>query len=232
MTEIAPDESPPRGALRRESEQSAPVQRPLRRAAYLVVKRACDLIGSAIALALLSPLFLLLALTILLIEGRPVLYRREVVGLDGRRFRMLKFRTMRVRAEEMLQEDSDLYAAYREQNYKLRVDHRVTWLGRFLRKYSLDELPQFWNVLRGQMSLVGPRCVPEVELVEFGEFAALRQTMPPGLTGLWQVSGRADRSYTDRIRLDREYIFRSSFWLDLSILLRTLPAVARGVGAY
>jgi lipopolysaccharide/colanic/teichoic acid biosynthesis glycosyltransferase len=187
---------------------------------------------SAIGLALLSPLFVGIALAIIILDGRPLFYHRRVVGLGGEPFTMVKFRTMRERAEEMLLEDSGLYNLYRLQNYKLRVDHRVTWLGRHLRKYSLDELPQLWNILRGEMSLVGPRCVPDYELVEFGDFAPLRQTVLPGLTGLWQVSGRADRSYADRIRLDREYVLRSSFWLDVSVILRTVPAVARGVGAY
>jgi lipopolysaccharide/colanic/teichoic acid biosynthesis glycosyltransferase len=232
MAEIAPDDIHPAGAHTHERERTVSARAPLRRAAYLVTKRALDLVVSSSALALLSPLLLIIALAILLLDGRPVLYRREVVGLADRRFSMLKFRTMRPRAEEMLQEDSELYHVYRLQNYKLRADHRVTRLGRFLRKYSLDELPQLWNIIRGEMSLVGPRCVPAFELLEFGDFAPLRQTMLPGLTGLWQVSGRADRAYADRIRLDREYILRSSLWIDVGIILRTLPAMARGVGAY
>jgi lipopolysaccharide/colanic/teichoic acid biosynthesis glycosyltransferase len=232
MAEIAPDDldTPNTQALSQASGISALPRRG--RAGYLIGKRALDLVISVILLLALSPLLLAIGLTIVLFDGRPVLYRRKVIGLHGRPFTMLKFRTMRPGAEQRLLEDPDLFGLYLLQNYKLRVDTRVTRLGRFLRKYSLDELPQLWNIVRGEMSLVGPRCVPDFELLEFGDFAALRQSMPPGLTGLWQVSGRADRTYVDRIRLDREYILRCSFWMDVGIILRTLPAVARGVGAY
>jgi exopolysaccharide production protein ExoY len=230
MAEVAPDEVLPPNQPRQDQTWLA--RAPTGRMAYRVSKRALDLAVSAIGLALLSPVFLGIALATLIVDGRPLFYHRRVVGLGGNRFTMVKFRTMREGAEEALLEDSGLYNLYRLQNYKLRVDHRVTWLGRYLRKYSLDELPQLWNILRGEMSLVGPRCVPDFELLEFGDFAPLRQTVLPGLTGLWQVSGRADRTYADRIRLDRDYVLRRSFWLDVSIILRTVPAVARGVGAY
>jgi exopolysaccharide production protein ExoY len=232
MAEIAPDEldAPKTQALDQANRLAALQIRG--RTGYLIGKRAVDLVISVTMLLAFFPLLLIIGLAIVVLDGRPVLYRREVIGLYGRPFTMLKFRTMRAGAEQMLLEDPELYNLYLLQNYKLRADTRVTWLGRILRKYSLDELPQLWNILRGEMSLVGPRCVPDFELLEFGDFAALRQSMPPGLTGLWQVSGRADRTYVDRIRLDREYIHRCSFWMDVGIILRTLPAVARGVGAY
>ncbi len=145
---------------------------------------------------------------------------------------MYKFRTMCERAEELLQQDAALMAEYQRQHFKLRSDPRVTRLGQTLRKYSLDELPQLFNILLGQMSLVGPRAVPLIEIEQFGEVAALRAWVRPGLSGLWQVSGRSDTTYAERIRLDRDYVERCSLGLDLRILLRTLPAVARGVGAY
>jgi exopolysaccharide production protein ExoY len=154
MAEVAPDEvSPPN---RRSQDQTWLAPAPTGRRAYRASKRALDLTVSAIGLALLSPLFVGIALAIIILDGRPLFYHRRVVGLGGEPFTMVKFRTMRERAEEMLLEDSGLYNLYRLQNYKLRVDHRVTWLGRHLRKYSLDELPQLWNILRGEMSLTAP----------------------------------------------------------------------------
>jgi exopolysaccharide production protein ExoY len=202
------------------------------RRAYLIAKRCIDLVICSVGLLAIAPLFVVIALLIFLLDGRPVFFRREVIGLNGKLFYMLKFRTMSVQAEEMLQADPNMYEAYRRQNYKLRADPRVTRFGQFLRKYSLDELPQLWNILRGEMTLVGPRSVPLSEIGEFGAFAPLRQCVQPGLTGLWQVSGRADTSYADRIRLDREYVLHCSLSRDLLILLRTLPCVIRGVGAY
>jgi lipopolysaccharide/colanic/teichoic acid biosynthesis glycosyltransferase len=199
------------------------------RTACLVGRHTLNLVISAITLALLSPLLLIIGLAIVLLDGRPVLNRREVIGLCGGPFFILKFRTLRSGAEKMLLEDPDLHGLYRLQNYILRAGARVTWFGRFLREYSLHELPHPWNIIRGEMSLVGPRCAPEVE---FGDFAPLRQTMPPGRARRWQGSGHADRTYADWIRLDREYILRSSFWMDVGVILRTLPAVARGIGAY
>ncbi len=232
MAEVAPDDLDAPNTQARGQATRLPAFPTRGRAGYLVGKRALDLLISFIMLLALSPLLLIIGLAITLLDGRPILYRRKVIGLNGRPFTMLKFRTMRAGAEQTLLEDPALFSLYLLQNYKLRADTRVTRLGRILRKYSLDELPQLWNVLRGEMSLVGPRCVPDFELVEFGDFVALRQSMLPGLTGLWQVSGRADRTYADRIRLDREYILCCSLWMDVGILLRTLPAVARGVGAY
>jgi lipopolysaccharide/colanic/teichoic acid biosynthesis glycosyltransferase len=202
------------------------------RTAYLVGKHTLNLVISVITLALLSPLLLIIGLAIVLLDSRPVLYRREVIALCGRPFFILEFRTMRSGAEKMLLGDPDLYGLYRLQTYILRAGARVTRFGRFLREYSLDDLPHLWNVIRGETSLVGPRCVPEFELLEYGDFAPLRQTIPPGRTGLWQGSGHTDRRYADWIRLDREYILRSSFCIDVGIILRTLPAVARGIGAY
>lgn len=199
---------------------------------YFVLKRAMDVVVALVALLLCAPLLLLIALLIWRDDGGPVMFTREVVGERGRPFRMFKFRTMCERAEDLLQRDEALLAEYQRQHFKLRSDPRVTRLGHALRKYSLDELPQLFNILAGQMSLVGPRCVPSVELELFGEVAEIRAWVKPGLSGLWQVSGRSDTTYTERISLDRAYVESCSFWLDISILLRTLPAVSRGVGAY
>ena len=199
---------------------------------YFALKRALDMGVALLALIFSAPLLLLVAALIWLEDGGPVIYTRQVIGERGRMFTMYKFRTMCEQAEELLQQDAALMAEYQRQDFKLRRDPRVTRLGQTLRKYSLDELPQFFNILVGQMSLVGPRGVPLIEIERFGEVAALRSWVRPGLSGLWQVSGRSDTTYAERIRLDREYVERCSLGLDLRILLRTLPAVARGVGAY
>jgi lipopolysaccharide/colanic/teichoic acid biosynthesis glycosyltransferase len=180
----------------------------------------------------LLPVIIGIVLLILLDTAWPVIYKREVIGQHGRLFHMIKFRTMKVGAEQELVSNPDLYKTYQRQNYKLRSDPRVTRIGRILRKYSLDELPQLWNVLRGQMSLVGPRSIPLSELGEFGEFARLRHCIRPGITGLWQVSGRADTSYAQRVQLDYHYVQTCSLRLDLLILFQTPLAVLRGVGAY
>jgi len=198
---------------------------------YFVLKRVVDVIVALVALLLCAPLLLLVALLVWLDDGGPVIFTREVIGERGRPFRMFKFRTMCNRAEDLLQRDEALRTEY-QQSFKLRSDPRVTRLGRVLRKYSVDELPQLFNILAGQMSLVGPRCVPSVELELFGDVAAMRAWVKPGLSGLWQVSGRSETSYAERISLDRAYVESCSFLLDISILLRTLPAVLRGVGAY
>ena len=199
---------------------------------YFALKRALDMGAALLALLLSAPLLLLIAALIWLEDDGPVVYTRQVIGERGRLFTMYKFRTMCERAEELLQQDAALMAEYQRQHFKLRSDPRVTRLGQTLRKYSLDELPQLFNILLGQMSLVGPRAVPLIEIEQFGEVAALRAWVRPGLSGLWQVSGRSDTTYAERIRLDRDYVERCSLGLDLRILLRTLPAVARGVGAY
>lgn len=199
---------------------------------YFILKRALDIVVASLALLLCAPLLLLIALLIWMDDGGPIIFTREVVGEHGRLFKMLKFRTMCERAEDLLQRDEALLAEYQRQHFKLRSDPRVTRLGRILRKYSLDELPQLANVLAGQMSLVGPRCVPTVELELFGDVAEMRAWVRPGLSGLWQVSGRSDTTYAERISLDRAYVESCSIWLDISILLHTLPAVSRGVGAY
>ena len=231
-----------RWAKRWHAAENGPLSAPLsaeyvawrrtRPTSYFVLKRALDIAVALLALLLCAPLLLLIAALIWLDDGGPVIFTREVIGQGGRRFKMFKFRTMCERAEDLLLQDEALLAEYQRQHFKLRGDPRVTRLGRTLRKYSLDEAPQLFNVLAGEMSLVGPRCVPPVESELFGEVAELRAWVKPGLSGLWQVSGRSNTTYTERVSLDREYVEQCSLWLDIGILLRTLPAVARGEGAY
>jgi exopolysaccharide biosynthesis polyprenyl glycosylphosphotransferase len=178
------------------------------------------------------PLMGLIALAIRLTSPGPVLFRQQRSGLHGRPFNMLKFRTMVTNAEQLKQE----LEALNEMSgpvFKLSNDPRVTRVGRFLRRWSLDELPQLFNVLRGEMSLVGPRPLPVAEVERFDDPADRRRlSVKPGLTCLWQVGGRNEvRCFKDWVRLDLEYIDHWSLWLDLKILARTIPAVLRGTGA-
>lgn len=194
------------------------------------IKRCADVVGSAVLLVLLLPLLLVLALIVLLDDGWPVIYRRRVVGASGS-FDAFKFRTMRRDAEAILKADPSLRAEF-ERNFKLKVDPRVTRSGAVLRKFSLDELPQLLNVLRGQMSLVGPRMVTIPELEKYGDSKSLLLSVKPGLTGYWQVSGRQEVDYEERVRMDVRYIQNWSLGLDLQILIKTPLKVLKREGAY
>lgn len=177
------------------------------------------------------PLLGLIALAIRLDSPGPVIYRRRVMGLNGRQFDAFKFRTMHVDGDRILEQ----HPALKEElarTHKLKADPRVTRVGRLLRKYSLDELPQLFNVLRAEMSLVGPRMIAPPEMAQYNQWGLNLLTVRPGLTGLWQVSGRSDVSYDERVRLDMYYIRNWAIWLDLQILFQTLPAVLRSRGAY
>jgi lipopolysaccharide/colanic/teichoic acid biosynthesis glycosyltransferase len=173
----------------------------------------------------------MLAILVKLDTPGPVIHRRRVLGRNGRVFYAFKFRTMYVNGDEILAAHPRLRAELNK-NYKLKCDPRVTPVGRFLRKYSLDELPQLFNVLAQDMSLVGPRIIAPEEIVKYGQWGDLLLTAMPGLTGLWQVSGRSNTSYDERIALDMHYISHWSVWLDIKILFRTIPVVLKGDGAY
>ncbi len=196
-----------------------------------LMKAVLDYVGAALLLVLLSPVFLLIALCIRLDSPGPIIYRRRVVGLNGRIFDAYKFRTMIVDADAYLESHPELKKEW-EETGKIRNDPRVTRVGKWLRRTSLDELPQLVNVLRGQMSLVGPRMITPTELPRFGRWRHNLLTVKPGLTGLWQVSGRADLSYEERVRLDMYYIRNYTIWLDLRLLLHTVRVVIQGKGAY
>jgi exopolysaccharide biosynthesis polyprenyl glycosylphosphotransferase len=195
------------------------------------LKSALDYVGAAIGLILLLPFLLLIALLVKLDSPGPALHRRRVLGVGGQAFEAFKFRTMRVDADEYLKQHPEL-AAELECNGKLKDDPRVTRLGKFLRKASIDELPQLINVLKGQMSLVGPRMISSLEWVKFGKWRHNLLTVKPGITGLWQVSGRSELSYEDRVRLDMHYIRNYTIWLDMHVVFNTFGAVLRGSGAY
>jgi exopolysaccharide biosynthesis polyprenyl glycosylphosphotransferase len=183
------------------------------------------------ALTLLSPLMLLIAVLIRLDSPGPIIHRRRVMGVSGTKFYAYKFRTMHQNGEEILSRHPDLKAEL-EKNHKLKNDPRITRVGRVLRKFSLDELPQLFNVLKRQMSLVGPRMISPEEMKEYSRWGINLLTIGPGITGLWQVSGRSDVGYEERVRLDMHYIRNWSIWLDLQLLFSTIPAVIRGKGAY
>jgi len=199
---------------------------------YDISKRCFDAAVSALLLALLAPLLLLIALAIKVTSAGPVFYRWQVVGLGGRPFTGYKFRTMVVNADAL---KAQLMAANEMSGpvFKIKRDPRITPVGRFLRKLSLDELPQLWSVLKGDMSLVGPRPPLRTEYVQFTPWQRAKLSVKPGITCLWQIGGRNRVSNFDEwVQLDLDYIARRSFWFDLWILLRTVPAVLFGRGAY
>lgn len=180
---------------------------------------------------LISPLLLLIALCIKLDSHGPVIYKRRVKGVNGKEIDAFKFRTMKVDGDEILSAYPELQEEL-SKNHKLKQDPRVTRVGRLLRKLSLDELPQLFNVLLGQMSLVGPRMISPKEMKKYDQWGMNLLTVKPGITGLWQVSGRSEISYQERVRLDMYYIRNWSIWLDLQLLWRTLPVVLKAHGAY
>jgi exopolysaccharide production protein ExoY len=198
-----------------------------------IAKRTVDIVGSLIALILLAPLLCVVGLLICVVDPGPVIYAQERVGKAGRLFRCLKFRTMLMNADEILERvlESDLAARAEWQRlHKLRRDPRVTKFGRFLRMSSIDELPQLLNVLKGDMSLVGPRPVVLDESYMYGHRFRNYCMVKPGLTGLWQVNGRNNTTYRRRVALDVIYSRRMSLAFDFRILCRTIPVILRGEG--
>jgi undecaprenyl-phosphate galactose phosphotransferase len=200
------------------------------------LKRTIDIVLSALLLVLLSPFLIAIALIIKLTSKGPVFFSHERVGERGKLFKVLKFRSMYPDAQErlakLLQNDPKAKEEW-ERTRKLKNDPRVTPIGRFLRKTSLDELPQLINVLKGEMSLVGPRPVTKEEIEKYyGEFAQFYYMVKPGITGLWQVSGRNNLDYAARVKLDTWYVSNWSLWLDLMILVKTIKAVLKKEGAY
>ncbi len=205
------------------------LRKPIARAAKL----AFDVVAASAALVVLAPVMVIIA-TVVGLDGGPVFYAHTRVGARGRVFRCLKFRSMVTDSEAALQalfaRDPDAAEEW-ARTQKLRVDPRVTWIGRILRKTSLDELPQLLNVLRLEMSLVGPRPIVSLEIPKYAEDIAYYYETRPGITGLWQVSGRSDTTYAQRVRLDSFYVKNWSIWQDFSIIARTIPAVVSGRGA-
>jgi exopolysaccharide production protein ExoY len=204
-----------------------------RRAAHRV-RIGLDQLGALVLLVLLSPVMGLIALFIWRTDGAPILFEHYRVGRHGRLFRCLKFRSMRRDAQQRLAallRDDEAARSEWQKYRKLANDPRVTPIGRFLRRTSLDELPQLFNVLRGEMALVGPRPITVAELTLYGPGRWHYLSVPPGLTGLWQVSGRSNTTYSHRVNLDCHYVEQRSLWMDMQILFKTIKVVALREGA-
>jgi exopolysaccharide production protein ExoY len=225
-------DAPLRRGLRSE-DIKPPIARPVRLRGAQTVKRALDIVGALVLALLFSPLMILAS--IVLARTGSVLYRHRRVGAGGKMFECLKFRTMVPDADrllhELLAQDDNLMAEWLH-HHKLRHDPRVTPIGRFLRRTSLDELPQLWNVLRGEMSLVGPRPVIREELLRYGRASATYLAVRPGITGLWQTMGRNDTNYRRRVTRDVYYVRNQTVLLDMYILAKTVRVVLAGDGAY
>lgn len=203
----------------------------LRVPGFRLIKRALDILVSATALLLLTPLFVVLA-ALIKKDGGPALYWQSRVGLNGRAFPFPKFRSMVVNADALKDELLTQNDHQDSITFKMKEDPRVTPVGRVMRRLSMDELPQFWCVLKGDMSLVGPRPPVPREVALYTLEERQRLSVRPGLTCIWQVEGRGDIPFPQQVKLDRDYIFRQSLSLDLSLLFRTVPAVLAGKGAY
>lgn len=197
---------------------------------YQIVKRVFDILASLIALVLLFPVFLIISILIGITEGFPVVFKQQRVGKGGKLFYIYKFRTMVKNADEVLRRDPVLWEEFHK-TYKLENDPRISKVGSFLRKSTLDELPQLFNVLGGSMSVVGPRPIVEPELEKYGDFQDLYLAMKPGCAGLWQCSGRSNTSYDERVALDSDYYQRAGLRCDLWVIFKTLGAVFMGKGA-
>ncbi len=206
---------------------------------YDFIKRIMDIIGALIGLALCSPVLLLTSLAIRLDSKGPIMADTPMrVGKNGNLFYMFKFRSMVVGAQELLQQNPELLKQYKKNSYKIHNDPRVTRVGKFIRKFSVDEFPQFINILRGEMSLVGPRAYYPFELEEqqkkypqSRDFVKIILSSKPGLTGVWQVSGRSDINFDKRVEMDAQYVQRRSIFYDVYLMLKTVPAVLVGRGA-
>ncbi|WP_312098381.1 sugar transferase [Niallia sp.] len=202
---------------------------------YGVLKRMMDLIGAIVGIILTFPIMILLTTFYLFGENKgSILFKQKRIGKNGREFYIYKFRSMVVDAERKLKENETLFKKYVENNFKLEQDEdpRITKFGKFIRKTSLDELPQFLNVLKGEMSLVGPRPVVVEELSEYGNEKAKFLSVKPGVTGYWQVCGRSNVGYPERVNVELYYVYNKSLSLDIKILFKTVIQVLLKKGAY
>ena len=198
---------------------------------YRGIKRILNLLCSFVGVIVLSPFFLIISLLIKVTSKGPVFFVHERVGLNGKKFKLIKFRTMVNNAEEMIASFSPEQKKEWEENYKLKDDPRITKIGKFLRRTSLDELPQLINILKGDMSIVGPRPVVDEELNWYGDKKDKRLSVKPGLTGWWAVNGRSNVPYPERCDLELYYVDHISFALDVKIILKTLGAIIKKDGA-
>jgi exopolysaccharide production protein ExoY len=241
------EEAPVIGASRPEiaaaravhSESAPAVGMPSRiglSATGFALKRVFDLLSVIVILALFGWLMVIIAVMVRMSGGKKVIYGHTRVGRHGRPFKCLKFRSMVSNSDEvlrnLLETDPDARAQW-ERDFKLKDDPRITRIGRFIRKTSLDELPQLWNVVKGEMSIVGPRPVVQAEFEQYYDGAREHYlAVPPGLTGLWQVSGRSDLDYAQRVELDKSYVEKSNVFYDFIIVMRTVKVMVVKRGAY
>jgi lipopolysaccharide/colanic/teichoic acid biosynthesis glycosyltransferase len=206
---------------------------------YDFIKRVLDIIGAIVGLVLCSPILILTAIAIKIDSKGPVMADTPMrVGKNGNLFYMYKFRSMVVGAQDLLQKNPELLKQYKKNSYKIHNDPRVTKVGKYIRKFSIDEFPQFINILRGEMSLVGPRAYYPFELEEqqkkypqSRDYVKIILSSKPGLTGVWQVSGRSDINFDKRVEMDAQYVQRRSIFYDIFLMLKTIPAVIFGRGA-
>ena len=198
---------------------------------YLIVKRTIDILGALIGLVLLSPIFLIVAIAIKLDSKGPIIFGHTRKGLHGKDIKVYKFRTMYEKSQEIFNNFTKEQKEEFYKNFKLENDPRVTKIGDFLRRTSIDELPQLINILNGSMSIVGPRPIVQKEIDLYGDYANKLFSVVPGLTGYWQANGRSDTTYEERIKMDMYYIDNRGFWLDFKIIIKTFGSVLKGEGA-
>lgn len=204
------------------------------RSLYLIVKRLLDILVSLIAVILLSPVYLIISIWIKATDGGSVFFSQVRLGKNGRKFKMYKFRSMLVNADEILHSDPKLYQRYVDNGFKLPEgeDPRITRVGRLLRKSSLDELPQFFNVLKGDMSLIGPRPIVPEELKEYGDRANKFLSVKPGAMGLWQATGRSNVQYPERCDVELSYVDQASLGFDIKIFFMCIISIIKADGAF
>lgn len=219
-------------AVKPEIEAPDIIEKTEKKYFYRLVKRMFDIIVSFLGLIILSPLFLVLITAIKTDSPGNAFYSQRRIGKNGKTFKLYKLRSMVHNANEVFLNFTSEQKKEFEKNFKLDNDPRITRMGAFIRKTSLDELPQLLNILRGDISVVGPRPVVEYEIYKYGEKADKFNSVKPGLTGYWQVNGRNDTSYEERIQMDMYYIDNRGFLLDLKIIFKTVKVVLRGKGAY
>ena len=198
---------------------------------YLIVKRTIDILGALIGLVLLSPIFLIVAIAIKLDSKGPIIFGHTRRGLHGKDIKVYKFRTMYENSQEIFNNFTKEQKEEFYKNFKLENYPRVTKIGDFLRRTSIDELPQLINILNGSMSIVGPRPIVQKEIELYGDYANKLFSVVPGLTGYWQANGRSDTTYEERIKMDMYYIDNRGFWLDFKIIIKTFGSVLKGEGA-
>lgn len=202
---------------------------------YLVSKRILDLIFSVVSIVILSPIFLVIYIILKVVyKGETVLFKQERVGFNGTKFYIFKFRTMVPNAEQILKKNKQMYDNYVKNGYKFKTeeDPRITNVGKVLRKTSLDELPQFFNIIKGDMSLVGPRPITEPELQEYGDNKSLLLSVKPGAMGLWQAKGRSEIDYPQRAEIELEYVKKASFFYDVLIVIKNIINIILRKGAF